>query len=117
MEKKELLSYLRKLDIERTNSKKPYWKKIGTVLLEDEDLKEKWNMMVDSLTFDEYNCEAYLDETVQLLSMIKMNIDPKVIAETIETISNGGIIIDSLLRSFSDEAKIDEIYSYIDTKK
>ena len=117
MEKHEVIELIQDLAKEEAESKIGYWETAGTAILGDNELSAKWCSFVQSKANNNFENGAFLDETLQIMSMIKSNIPYELIAQTIKQIPNGQTIIDSYLGAFIHPEILNEIQSHIDSKK
>ena len=112
----EFINALEERELMLSKSKAEYWKKAGSAYLEDEGLDNKWCNFVDELANDSFIRGALLDETLQVISMIKSGISCDIIAKTIEVIPSGQTILDDYLPAFIHPEIISEIQSCINEK-
>lgn len=117
MEKKEFVVISNEIKKHEAISKIEYWKKVGSALLDSDELIEKWCLFVEQQANDDFSRGALLDETLQIMSMIKLNVPFEVIAQTISNIPSGQTILDSYLSGFIHPEILDEIQSCLVSKK
>lgn len=116
MEKEEVISLMNKIEKEKAQRKIDYWQTVGSSFLESDGLGEKWCSFVEQQANDDFARGALIDETLQIISMIKSNIPTEKIALTIEQISGGQTILDDYLGAFIHPEILDEIKSYLNSK-
>ncbi len=116
MDKRELVNIMQKIEQNKAVAKMGYWKTVGEALLESDGLSEKWDYFVESQVKDPFARGDLIDETLQIMSMIKGNLPVSTIAQTIERIPGGQTILDSYLCAFIHPDILDEIQSQISTK-
>ena len=94
----------------------PYWQSAGNYILDNNELVQKWNIFVKKQVNDDFINGALLDETLQIMTMIKAGIPSLEIAQTIENIPGGLTIIDTYLGAFIHPEILFEIQSNLKSK-
>ncbi len=94
----------------------PYWQSAGNYILDNNELVQKWNIFVKKQVNDDFINGALLDETLQIMTMIKAGIPSSEIAQTIENIPGGLTIIDTYLGAFIHPEILFEIQSNLKSK-
>ena len=94
----------------------PYWQSAGNYILDNNELVQKWNIFVEKQVNDDFINGALLDETLQIMTMIKAGIPSSEIAQTIENIPGGLTIIDTYLGAFIHPEILFEIQSNLKSK-
>ena len=117
MERNEIITLMGNIEKEKAVKKIGYWETAGTALLDNDELGAKWCLFVQAQANDDFVRGALLDETLQIISMIKSNISCEVIAQTINQIPGGQTILDAYLPAFINPEILYEIQSHIDSKK
>ena len=117
MQLEEAMLFKQKFEQMQAVKKMNYWKQTGIALLEGTGLEEKWCSFVKSQIEDEYIRGAFIDEILQVISMIKLDIPYKVISQIIQNIPDDNKIFKSNLNMFIDSSIINEIYSNIKIKE
>lgn len=116
MEKKEVIAVMRTFEKEEAQMKIGYWQTAGVTLLDSIELREKWCAFVEQQANDDFARGALLDETLQIMSMIKLGLQPEIIAQTIKQIPSGKTVLDAYLGAFIHPEILYEIQSHIDSK-
>lgn len=98
METKDIINLINSIEKEKAKLKMGYWKATGTAMLHQDGLDKKWNEFVERKVNEDGG--ILLDETLQIISMIKANIPSLVIRRTINQISSGKTILDEYLPMF-----------------
>ena len=111
------LNLMREIESGVARSKIGYWKEAGMALLGNDDLGEKWCEFVESQANDFFKRGLLLDETLQIISMIKANVPFKAISQVIGFIQNGQIILDEYLGMFVRPEILNEINSNVNKKR
>ena len=83
------------MEIEEARRKVPYRISAGQALLDDETLNEKWAEFVKDET-NGFGHGVLLDETLQIMGMIKAGVPIAKIRETLSKIASHGTVIDYL---------------------
>ena len=117
MEKTEVISLIQSIEKGNAQKKISYWQTAGKALLGNVELGEKWCMFVEQQANDDFVRGALLDETLQIITMIKANVPFEIIAQTIMQIPSGQSIIDAYLSAFIHPEILHEIQSYMSSKK
>ena len=115
MEKNEIISLIKNIEKQNARMKIGYWETVGTALLGNGELGEKWCSFVQSQVNNDFLNGEMIDETLQIISMIKSNIPYEVIAQAIKRISGGRTIIDTYLGAFIHPEVLYEIQSIVDS--
>jgi hypothetical protein len=100
MEVNEVVKLEQAQRLEEAQRKAEYWKTAGMAILANDELGAKWCEFVDKVANNEVVAGELLDETLQIMSMIKMNIAPEVIAKTVKQVPGGQTIISAYLGAF-----------------
>lgn len=117
MEKKEVITLMQNIEKEKAKNKIGYWQTVGISFLDNDVLREKWCAFVESQANDDYTRGSLLDETLQIISMIKSNVPSEVIAQTIKQIPEGQTILHEYLGAFIHPEILYEIQLHVDSKK
>lgn len=116
MEKEEIVSLMNNIELENAQAKINYWKAVGTAML-DESLGEKWCNFVEKHANDDYTRGVFLDEMLQIISMIKANIPYETIAQVLSQIPDEKSIVHNYLGAFIHPEILEEIQSKVDSMK
>ena len=117
METKEVASFKNALEKENAQGKIGYWQTVGTAVLDNDELSEKWCAFVEKQVNNVVTSGALLDETLQVMTMIKSNMPSEIIAQTIKQIPHGQTVLDSYLRGFIHPEILYEVQSHMYSKK
>lgn len=116
MEKTEVINLMNNIEKEKAQRKIGYWQTAGNAILDNNELSEKWCVFVEQQANSDFAMGALLDETLQIMTMIKSNVPSEIIAQTIKTIPNGQTIIDAYLGAFIHPEILFEIQTHINSK-
>ena len=116
MDKAEVMALMNNLEKENVQRKIGYWQIAGSALLENDGLSEKWSAFVEQQANNDFVRGALLDETLQIMSMIKANVPADKIALTLEQIEGGETVLDDYLGAFIHPEILDEIQSHLEQK-
>lgn len=117
MEKTEVIALMNNIEKGKAQRKIGYWQTVGTALLGNDELSVRWCAFVEQQANDDFARGALLDETLQVMTMIKSNMPSEIIAQTIKQIPSGQTILDAYLGAFIHPEILDEIQSHMDSKK
>ena len=117
LEKKEVIDLIGKIEKQKAIAKIGYWQTVGNTLLAKDGVGEKWCTFVEDQAYNDFIKGALLDETLQIISMIKSNVSYEVIAQTINEIPGGLTIIDTYLPAFIHPEILYNIKSFNHSKK
>lgn len=117
MEGKEVANLIQNIEKEKAKNKIEYWKTAGVALLDNNELGIKWCVFVEQQANNDFVRGALLDETLQIMSMIKLGVSPEIIAQTVKQIPSGQTILDAYLGAFIHPEFLFEIQTHIDSKK
>lgn len=106
-----------KMELEKAKRKIDYWQTVGTSILDNDELSKKWCAFVEKQANDSFARGILIDETLQILSMIKSNKSPDEIAQTIKQIPSGRTILDAYLSEFVNPDILSEIQTQFYSKK
>lgn len=117
MENVEVQSLINNIEKEQAQRKIGYWQTAGKVLLDNEELGEKWCAFVDEKANDDFVRGALLDETLEIMTMLKSNIPIERIASIIQILDNYRTILDDYLKDFVRPEILDDIRHTINEQK
>ena len=106
----EFLKEKEKMELEDAIRKAPYRISVGQALLDNDELNEKWSNFVTDST-NGFGHGLLLDETLQIMGMIKAGVPSKKIRETLSKIPNNRTII-NYLSAFIHPEIVSEIDLY-----
>ena len=89
---REFLKKKEEMEIEEARRKAPYRVSVGQALLNDEKLNEKWANFVKEAT-EGFGHGVLLDETLQIMGMIKAGVSTDKIRETLSKISSNRTVV------------------------
>ena len=98
-------------------NKTDYWKTVGTSLLGSGEYSEKWCKIVDEKVNAQFDRGIYLDETLQLMSMIKSGVPNEVVAKAIKELPDGLRILDDYLGAFIHPETLENIKQHLNSMK
>ena len=110
MENIDVRDFLKKneeTEIEDARRKMPYRISVGQALLNDEELNKKWANFVKNAT-DGFGHGLLLDETLQIMGMIKAGVHTDKIRETLSKIESNKTVV-NYLRDFINPEIVCEI--------
>ena len=96
-------------------SKGEYLKTVDSFLFAAEELSEKWVAFVDEQVNINFIRGTLMDETLQIITMIKSNAPVQVIAQTINQIPGRRTVLDTNLEAFINPEILEEIKSCMNT--
>lgn len=117
MERREVISLMHNIEKERAQKKLGYWQTAGNAILNNDELGEKWCAFVEKQVNDDMATGALLDETLQIMAMIRSNMPLEIIAQTVKQIPGGQSIIDAYLGAFVHPEILEGIKSHMESKK
>ena len=117
MEKAEIISLMNKIEKLKVQRKISYWQTAGNAILNNNELNEKWCIFVEQQANSDFEIGILLDETLQIMTMIKSNVPLEIIAQTIKEIPDGQTIIDEYLPGFIHPEILYKIQSHMNSKK
>ena len=92
---KEFLKMKEEMEIEDARRKAPYRISAGQALLDDETLNKKWADFVNDST-NGFGHGVLLDETLQIMGMVKAGVPTDKIRETLAKIPNNRTVVNYL---------------------
>jgi len=104
---REFLKKKEEFEIEDARRKAPYRISVGQALLNNDELNEKWSKFVNDST-NGINHGILLDETLQIMGMIKADVPSEKIRETLAKLPNNRTII-TYLGAFIHPETLSEI--------
>ena len=104
---REFMKKKEELEIEDARRKMPYRISVGQALLNDEELNEKWANFVKEAT-EGFGHGVLLDETLQIMGMIKAGVPTDKIRDTLSKIGNNKTVV-NYLGSFIHPEIVSEI--------
>lgn len=105
MENDEVRKFIKikeEIEIADARRKMPYRISVGQALLDDEVLNEKWANFVKDVT-EGFGHGVLLDETLQIMGMIKAGVPTDKIRETLSKIRNNKTVVTYLGAFFHPE--------------
>lgn len=120
MERREaevVVSLLHNKEKGRAQRKLGYWQTAGNAILNNDELGEKWCAFVEEQVNDDMATGVLLDETLQIMTMIRSNMPLEIIAQTVKQIPGGQTIIDEYLSGFVRPEILEGIKSHMESKK
>lgn len=105
MENDEVRKFIKikeEIEIEDARRKMPYRISVGQALLDDEVLNEKWANFVKDAT-EGFGHGVLLDETLQIMGMIKAGVPTDKIRETLSKIGSNKTVVTYLGAFFHPE--------------
>ena len=105
MENDEVRKFIKikeEIEIADARRKMPYRISVGQALLDDEVLNEKWANFVKDAT-EGFGHGVLLDETLQIMGMIKAGVPTDKIRETLSKIGNNKTVVTYLSAFFHPE--------------
>ena len=88
IEEKEMKYALAKMDT---------WKREGSLLFDTDFLRQRWNSWVEKMATDRFQRGMLVDETIEVLQMIKADDPIDLVADYIEQTQGGMTIVDMYL--------------------
>ena len=116
MENNEVIASMINIEKGKAQRKIDYWQTAGKAILDENELSEKWCAFVEQQANDDFTRGVLLDETLQIMTMIKSNMPFEIIAQTIKKIPNGQTIIDDYLGAFIHPEILYEIQSQMNSR-
>jgi len=107
MDKNEYIDYRMKEELYRARRQEPFRISLGKALLDNDELKAKWESFVHEST-EGCECGVLIDETIQVMGLIKAGVSPKEIQSILKTHPNKGTIV-TYLEAFVNPEIIMEI--------
>lgn len=92
MDKKEYIDCRMKEELDRSRRQAPFRIASGKALLDNDELKTKWESFVHKST-EGFECGVLIDETIQIMALIKAGVPTKEIQSILKTHPNKGTII------------------------
>ena len=92
---REFLKKKEEMEIEDARRKAPYRISAGQALLDDDELNEKWANFVKDAT-EGFGHGVLLDETLQIMGMIKAGVPTDKIRETLSKIGSNKTVVNYL---------------------
>lgn len=92
---REFLKQKEQMEIEDARRKESYRISVGQALLDNEELNKKWENFVHDST-NGFGHGILLDETLQIMGMIKAGIPTEKIRETLSKIPNNRTVVNYL---------------------
>lgn len=99
-DKMKIIQELEEKETKYALAKMDTWKKEGSTLFDTDFLRQRWNSWVEAMATDKFQRGMLVDETIEVLRMIKSEESLDLVANYIEKISGGMTIIDSYLAQF-----------------
>ena len=100
MEKTEVINLMNQFEKERAQAKVAYWINAGSAILDSEVSQAKWGAFVEKQAADDFARGALIDETLQVMTMLKANLPYEMIAQTVASLPSGQTILDVYLSEF-----------------
>ena len=92
MDKKEYIDSRMKEELDSARIQEPFRISVGKALLDNDELKTKWETFVHKST-EGVGCGVLIDETIQVMGLIKAGVSPKEIQSILKTHPNKGTIV------------------------
>ena len=97
VEKMRKLQEIEEKEMKYALAKMDTWKREGSLLFDTDFLRQRWNSWVEKMATDRFQRGMLVDETIEVLQMIKANDPIDLVADYIEQTQGGMTIVDMYL--------------------
>ncbi len=93
----------------------PYWKNCGPILFDDKAMVDKWCIWIDHIaeqpreSLEKGILLIFMDKMISTISMLKMGVDYKLIAEALSNVEQVDVIINQYLCNYVHPEEIEAI--------
>lgn len=103
-------------EIQEARAKVPYWQAAGKAFLPEEE-HEKWDLYVDFFGNNEMTRGEGLDQSIQVLGMLKCGATPGQIASVLSNYPSAATVTDEILARFVPAEVVQSISASLNSKK